>query len=535
MGTARYRLRDRGARCSGPVTVYRAEVLDRPGQLVRLTCVATVGGSPHLAAAISAWREVRHPALLPVESMEHAGDTLLFRSPGATARPLDMLDTLSVPPATVARIGEEIAGGLAALHLRGRTHGSVGAHTILLGTEGTAVLDGPWHAACLATDLDADDSGAPDGAAQDVRALTATLLDLLDVPGQRAGLALHGSGSRSATAPPPRGTTGPTPAPADVDALLALLRTQEPQPGTARELEQTLRAWRTQVPPASPGPGSTLPAQDRGRGARDPSEGTSAPRPTRPSGRVMGVTTRNRAPSRVDRQPVDAGRAVDTPHKGRPRFLALLVGAVALGTLLALGAHLATTPATSSVAPATASSASTAAASMAPDPIHSTTSIPAPDATGPAPPAVAAASAPAGPRDAAFTPAPRPVCPRSLAPPGRGSLVLADLVGRGCRAPVRIEGDRLSARGLDGGVIEVALGLDLGDQVRVADLDGTGRDEVVVYRPGTGEVFRFAALATPGEAVTVHGRASGRLGGTAVVSSDPSGGDRLEIRGGSPA
>jgi hypothetical protein len=48
-------------------------------------------------------------------------------------------------------------------------------------------------------------------------------------------------------------------------------------------------------------------------------------------------------------------------------------------------------------------------------------------------------------------------------------------------------------------------------------------------------VFRFAALAGPGEVLNVRGRASGRIGGTAVVVRDSSGVDRLEFRGGSPA
>jgi hypothetical protein len=228
-----------------------------------------------------------------------------------------------------------------------------------------------------------------------------------------------------------------------------------------------------------------------------------------------------------------ADRARDVPYRTLAgiSLAAVLVG-LAVSTVLFVAR-----PTPTTIAPDTSASepsvdeVTTSGPTRSSTSTRSTTSSPAPGAEGPTP-TTGAASAPGR---ATLAPAPRSVCPASPPPPGRGSLVLADLDGRGCRGPARIHGNRVTARAADGTVTEVVLDLAPGDQLRVADLDGTGRDGLAVYRPDTGEVFRFAELAGPGEAVTARGRASGRVGGTAVVVHDPDGIDRLEIRGGSPA
>ncbi|MFP4234814.1 MAG: hypothetical protein ACLFUG_07790, partial [Nitriliruptoraceae bacterium] len=127
----------------------------------------------------------------------------------------------------------------------------------------------------------------------------------------------------------------------------------------------------------------------------------------------------------------------------------------------------------------------------------------------------------------------RPVCADTAPPPGPGRLVLGALVGAGCRAPVRLDGERLAVARPGAPPVEVELDLEVGDQVRLGDLDADGRDEVLIYRPGTGELFRFPTLAEPGEVRHAEVQATDSRGGTATIVRTATGADRLEVRGGS--
>ncbi|MFU8839626.1 MAG: hypothetical protein ACNA8R_02760 [Nitriliruptoraceae bacterium] len=447
------------------MSVHRAEVVSRPGRLVRLTRVSDPVAAEEAAALVTDWQVVTHPALLAVDRVWHGADGLVLEDRAASARPLDTFaaGTLALTPGELARAGARIAAALTALHEHGLTHQAVSLHTILLGSDGGALLDGPWHAGChpapdpTGTDV-ANGPRSPRTTAEgDARALASTLLALLASAQQ------------------------PDPAAPHLAALRSLLQEHTRQPADARLLRDALEAWHgTRPPDAAPVHDRVLSRPGAGRG--------------------------------------DPGHRVEAGH-GRQHRTRLGIGATvalvaALGVALLRGG-----PAPPVTDPLTEPSAGTTSTSGTSEPER------------PSP-----ATSAAGARRAEATPvAVRPICPAPEPPPGPGRLVLADLDGRGCRAAVRIDGARLAVRGPDLAAVEVTLDLEPDDQVLLGDLDGTGRDEVLVYRPSTGELFRFAGLAGPGEAVTATGQASGWVGGTAALTVAPDGRDRLEVRGGTPS
>jgi hypothetical protein len=481
MGDVDHRLRDRCTRCVVPMTVHRAEVVSRPGRLVRLTRVTGPVAAADTAALATAWQGVAHPGLLAIDRVWRVHDGLLLEDRAASSRPLDTVDAgiRALTPAELARAGARIADALTALHEHGLAHGAVSPHTILLGSDGGAVLDGPWHAGCHPA-TDPADTEVVDGpatpttpAAGDVRALATTLLALLATAQEREARTR------------------------DLAALRSLLENHARQPADPRRLRDALENWH----------GTTTPdptqASDRAA-ARGPHH---HPRPQAPAARGRGG--RVGAAHRSTVRPGLGG-------KGRARLgLGALVACVTVLVVGLLHGDPSPPMADPLAAPATG-----------------TTSPPEPPRREDA---STAAPAPGGERAGADTPAVRPVCPATEPPPGPGRLVLADLDGRGCRAAVRIDGAKLTTRGSDRAIVAATLDLDPDDQVLLGDLDGAGQDEVLVYRPGTGELYRFAGLAGPGEAVIATGQASGWVGGTATLTATPEGGDRLQVHGGTPS
>jgi hypothetical protein len=478
MEIAGYRMRDRLDGCSGPVTVHRAERLGRPGRLVRLTWLTGTAAGSGAETLVERWRTITHPALLAITSVERDGDGLLLTAPLASARPLGTIDPDLVRTGAVAlaRIGTAISTGLRALHDDGLVHGAVDSHTILLAADGTAVLDGPWHATCVAAPGRAASAttrgatGPSTSAEDDVRALAITLLEQLDGRGERDDPA--------------------------VTALRTLLEDQRDHPGSAAAMADALAGWLERPSGRSPRPEpASTPAEVDG-----------------PSSHPALPVTHARAHRTPEPRARTAGRR---GHAWRAalRRRAFVLPAIVAVLILGLGsAWLRWTPATSDAAPSALPSV----------PADATQSAASAHRTGDARPAATAAST-------------RRVCPGTVPPPGPGRLVLADLDGRGCRAPLRVDGGRLALHSAEGAPLEVVLDLAVGDQVRVGDLDGSGRDEVVVYRPDTGEAFRFDGLAAPEEERVATGVATGWRGGTAVLVPADDGTDRLEVRGGTPA
>ncbi|MFO7778199.1 MAG: protein kinase [Nitriliruptoraceae bacterium] len=140
------------------------------------------------------------------------------------------------------------------------------------------------------------------------------------------------------------------------------------------------------------------------------------------------------------------------------------------------------------------------------------------------------------PRDApgpdADAPVPRrppPRCSGLDVPAGDGTVLLADLDGRGCSTPVRWNGRQLVAAAAEAGPRRWELLADAGDQLLFGDLSCDDRDAPVLYRPATGELFVFDGLVAPGEEITVTGRPSGGIGGRATVVTDSAGCDRIEV------
>src|SRR6056297_1184314 len=235
MDSDSYRLRDHQEGCAGPTSVHRAEPPGRPGRLVRLTRLTGDAAGPRTEDVVETWRALPHPSLLPISSSHRDAGGLLLVAPMASARPLDHLDTASspLPIATLAQVGGTIAAGLEVLHAHGVVHGMVDGHTILLTSDGTSVLDGPWHPACRRRRRGRGAPVAPSGtgravtAAGDVRALAVTLLHHLAAV-ERAGTAAAG------------------------DELRALLEGQRDHPGGAAAFEAELAGWLQSCPSPSP-------------------------------------------------------------------------------------------------------------------------------------------------------------------------------------------------------------------------------------------------------------------------------------------
>lgn len=476
-----YRLREPAAVCAGGVSVHRADRRDRPGRLVRLTRIDGQERVARCAAQIPDWQQVRHPALLPVELVAHDRDQLVLQSPHPAARPLDLVHEVSGTPfdaVTVATFGQRIAAGLTALHEQGMAHGGIGLHTLLLAPDHTVVLDGPWHRACRRDGVEGGEEPAP---RLDVRDLAAALLSLLPTDDEAPRTSAATGSDRTTT-------------------LHALLDAQRRDPGDASALHDALGVWAT-------------------------------------DDLALRAVRQHHTPAGQEQPSVRAERSAPEPRRrtrrSRPKALVGML-AIITATTAAIAMTLLRSPADGIVVhpldhavapspPMGSEEASTAARAEDTD-----------RATGGPVQAGPQGPPPARP-ERADTATIRPVCPGATPPVGPGRLVLADLHAAGCRGPVRIDGGRLLATRIDGSVTEVELDLEPEDQVRVAALEGSDRDEVVVYRPRTGEIFRFDGLAGPGETITADGQASGWIGGVVVVITAADGVQHLEIRDGEPA
>ena len=124
---------------------------------------------------------------------------------------------------------------------------------------------------------------------------------------------------------------------------------------------------------------------------------------------------------------------------------------------------------------------------------------------------------------------PEPACGDLVPPAGDGALLLADLDDRGCTTPVRWDGRELSVAVAGGPPRRLLLDADPQDQLLAADLGCRGHATLVLYRPGSGEVFILDRLAAPGEAIEVTGQPSGAVGGRATVHPGVDGCDRLVV------
>jgi hypothetical protein len=173
----------------------------------------------------------------------------------------------------------------------------------------------------------------------------------------------------------------------------------------------------------------------------------------------------------------------------------VLAGAVAGVALVVGGAALAfgRTPATP--VPTVVSEV----AEAAPNP----TDPPPPDDVQPGPPTTRAGLASSS--TSTTTTPPRPAV-RADCPPASGVL-LADVDGDGCPEALRYADGILQA-----GDVRWALGQP-GDQVVTGDWGCQGRRTVALFRPSTGEVFRFDGWAGPGYDLTATpvGRVQGGL------------------------
>jgi hypothetical protein len=126
---------------------------------------------------------------------------------------------------------------------------------------------------------------------------------------------------------------------------------------------------------------------------------------------------------------------------------------------------------------------------------------------------------------------PAPICEGLTPPEGDGALLLADLDGQRCATPIRWDGGALSVAMTDGPPRRLLLDADPADQLLTADLGCRGQDALVLYRPGSGEVFVLDRLAAPGEEVEVTGQPSGGVGGHATVHPGVDGCDRIVVVG----
>ncbi|MFP4311877.1 MAG: hypothetical protein ACLFS9_07850 [Nitriliruptoraceae bacterium] len=462
--------------------VLRAELVGSPGRLVRVTRVSGAAAAQRTEDQVARWCEVAHPVLIPISHRTREPGGILLTSPSAAVRPLASTrwHTDARDPAVLASIGARIASGLQALHARGVVHGAVNDHTILLGPGSSILLDGPWHAGCPGSPRpDAvrlrrgpqRHTGRERHGREDLTVIDDTPTPLDDLRALAATLLAQLEGPSSPTGRPDR-----------LDEVVAALT--DPDDRVAR-ISDRLRS-RAPISPRQERPAAPARPPAAARAAE-------APAPQPPGRRVT---------------PLAGVRRRQLHRRSRLALVALAVTSIAATvTVAATAGHLASP---------TADRRGTTDRPDLAETAGSTTSPPA--ATEPPAPA---------------PPPARPVCADTAPPPGPGRLVLADLAGVGCRAPVRIDGERLVVARPEARSVEVELDLEIGDQVRLGDLDADGRDEVLVYRPGTGELFRFPTLAEPGEVRHAEVQATGSRGGTATIVRSATGADRLEVRGGS--
>jgi serine/threonine protein kinase len=454
-----------GTRASG--RTWRAVPRTAPGRVVVVQRLADEAVDPAAVSALAAAvRQLAHPNLLPLLEVitDEAGTAVITPvAAGGSLADLAADGGAGLTPTVVADLGRQLADGLGALHATGWRHGAIRPSNVLLDAAGRPVLaDLGRCAPAERTDV------AP---ADDVRDLARTLRTL---PIGSASVASGGDGPAAPLA-------------AVLDAATA------PAPGD----RPTAAALAAQLAAIHRSDEASAAVEARGaRGARRRSRGRSRHRPMLLAG-----------------------------------LLAVAIGLAALGWFLLPGGSVPPAPRGEAV------DADAPPATTAPGAPPPSASAPAPTdpPSGPAPtdPPVEDPSAdtrppPAAP--AAVAPRPRippPPCsgtpPPPAAPTTSAPTVWADLEGLGCGQPVRLERGALWVGTSTGERHRYALATTAEDRLVAGDWTCDGRERLAVYRPETGEVFRFDALPGPGGEVRATVTPTGVVAGVPTVVLDRDG------------
>ncbi|TVR18753.1 MAG: hypothetical protein EA387_14170 [Nitriliruptor sp.] len=480
--------------------MYRAEAVGHPGRLLAVEHL--VAAEPLLTLVsqdLERRRHCQHPHLLPVLDVVPTRTGIAVVSPATPGGSL--ADALTrapggLPAPVVAATGARIASALQALHDHGSLQGTITLEDVRFDAGGRPLLAGaltssghprPERSGTPPVDLTVDlapcappgDLPAP-AASDDLVALGAVLSTALvgSPPGTAPGP------DRPLAGGPRNGPVAPEPPAQLVDAPRSLLeaiaqataRDPNDRPASAAQLASLLDRAARDAAPTSPSPSA----------ARD-----AAPTSPSPSAAEVGEAQPTpHAEPRPEAEPTPGAEPTPEaePTGERPRR--------PIRRSLTLVALLLTAAAVLPVA------------------------LPDSDRSRPAPARTSASLLPA---------APDPVCEDVAPPDGAGELLLVGLEGRSCATPIRWDGRQLSVAVAGGPPRRLLLDADPQDQLLTADLDCRGRDALVLYRPGTGEVFILDRLAAPGEEIEVTGQPSGAVGGHATVHPGVDGCDRIVV------
>ena len=475
-----YRLHGRVADCPGR-EMYRAEEVGRPGHLLTVEhLLADASLQPVFEQTLERRRGCQHPHLLPVLDVVTTRTGVAVVSPTTPGGALaDILGRApgGLPAAAVAGLGARIAAALQALHDGGNVLGDIPLEDVRFDADGRPLLAGL---------LQRGDASRSD----DLRALGAVLATaLVGLPPatatDRARLLAEAPWHEPAHRSPQEDALS------GLLAVIARAAAQDPADRlrSAADLADLLDrctredATRNDANPndatrndASPNGAETTasagpPLLSDPLPAVPDIPATPLPGPPAPTG--------ERAPAQP---PLTAGHRPRRPTGWSLALVALLIATAATLLVWRPGGD----------EPAWTSAPTRASTSLLPDP-------------------------------------PGPICAGMTPPRGAGDLLLPDLDGRGCVTPVRWDGRVLTVAAADAPPRYLLLDAAAEDQLLVADLGCEARDALVLYRPGTGEIFVLDRLAAPGEDVEVAAQPSGGVGGHATVHPGLDGCDRIVV------
>jgi hypothetical protein len=479
-----YHLRGCLAR-SVSTSVHRVEAIGRPGRILVVKHLETRPDPASLAAVrqvAEVLRALRHPNVLPVLDVVDTGSgialVLPFAPAGSLAEAMDR-SPAGLPPVMIAEVGARIADGLAALHEHGVVHGAITARSVHFDARGRPVLadtgiallrDGAGSNRSPAGADGADRSATRD-AAGDLRALGAVL-----------AAALVGAGAARGDLPAAGNTGG------------------RPTDDTAGSSTDRLAARAMPRSPAGPVEGD-------------------ADRQAAPSTLIEAIERAQVAGT--DGHALDARQLAAALARAHEEVVEAAAPSTSETTMLSTPAHETTAQAPRAGRRERVAQVAAAGAILLAPLVLVLTAIDDPPAREPSPPAPQGIAA-VVPRH------PPPICAGLEVPPGDGAVLLADLDGHGCSAPMRWDGRELTVA-TRAAPRRYELLADDDDQLLFGDLSCDERDTPILYRPGTGEVFAFDGLVAPGEEITVAGEPSGRVGGRAAIVTDDAGCDRLRV------
>jgi hypothetical protein len=490
---------------SGPSSrVWRAEPRDRPGRVVAIKRIAL---APDPRAVVTFRQraarlaQLSHPGILPLLNVIDDGDGVALVTPYAPGGTL--ADRIArrgggLPPGIVAGLGADLATALGAAHAEGLVHGDVKPSNVLFDAEGQPLL-ADFGVAALLTGArgpaDSPDTVRPhltDAVASDPRGDVRGLGLTLNAALARETPERTGQPERR----PTRGRESLAPAlPSGIpERLVAAIdrAIQDDADGattTAADLANDLgeaRNWAEDHVGSGASP-ETVPANDAAMhaAARTPVR----LRPPRGQHGRSGLAGHRRSPG-------DRPGTRIAPATARNRRLLIAVATLVLTAPVVLGAWVVSTRVQPSVGVSTADDVSDTAL-VAGDPDR----VP-----------------------------PEPCGDVSLNDSDeQATTLIADIDGVGCGVPISWVDGELVVASAEGPERRFDLDADPDDVLLAGDWTCDGRDGIALYRPASGEVFRFDRVDERDGEVLATAERIGEPGGQARVVTDADGCDRIVV------